>query len=694
MATTCFMSFEIHPTTMGGCGVLIHHAADVLLNAGHDVVLVLDIPEDLLRKFNEVDRLAMARPDRIRAYRVDDLCAGKTPPREDVPDIFQWTSLRFSLALEELQNRETIDFVEFFEYCGPAYYSFARRLFQPQLTATPVLGCRLHGAIEVLERFGEGLAKDRLQLSQFAFEHSSLALAETVLAPSRTYYQSYYKDLYDLPESRVVVSSPPKQPFPAAKGSPATNGPFSIAFVGRLFHIKGVDQFVHASVMLMKERPDLDFTVDLIGYDSNETPFPGAGSHYSDYLRTLIPQRLRGRFRFHGQLPHAKIAELLDTALFAVFPNRIESFCYALHEVYDAGVPVVINSLPAFMDFFQHERNCLAFSGDTPGLLDCMRRMVSDPALRNRLCRPYPVADHPIGDFYDAPVALAPLAAANQHPVSPLVVVLCTDSSDVRSSPAAASLRAADAPAGTRVICLVPAPPDGEETLWWLGSSWHCRDASNAPIEPSDIRTTDALLVLRASDSLHTSWLASCALALARRPAAGFATTWSRTHGRICPTAIDLLPELAPFDLPCRLHRVLLRTTSNQFLCDALDTTLGPMGHVGAIWEAIASFGRGIATPEALMTISEPDPLCPAPHHLKSLVMRHGERFGRVLSLLTPVIAEQLGVAHAALASSHTPAPPPPAFSVEHKIRIADELGGRTLARLALQKLTRRVKGN
>jgi hypothetical protein len=30
---------------------------------------------------------------------------------------------------------------------------------------------------------------------------------------------------------------------------------------------------------------------------------------------------------------------------------------------------------------------------------------------------------------------------------------------------------------------------------------------------------------------------------------------------------------------------------------------------------------------------------------------------------------------------------------VEHKIRIADELGGRTLARLAFQKLTRRVKG-
>ena len=31
MPTTCFVSYELHPTTMGGAGVLIHHAAEALL---------------------------------------------------------------------------------------------------------------------------------------------------------------------------------------------------------------------------------------------------------------------------------------------------------------------------------------------------------------------------------------------------------------------------------------------------------------------------------------------------------------------------------------------------------------------------------------------------------------------------------------------------------------------------------------
>ncbi|MFZ4575945.1 MAG: glycosyltransferase family 4 protein, partial [Phycisphaerales bacterium] len=643
----------------------------------------------------EVDRLAMAKPDRIRAYRVDDLCSGRVPARDDVPDIFQWTSLRFAMALDELEKRERIDFVEFFEYCGPGYYSFARRLYGRSARPGPVLGCRLHGSIEVLERFGEGLARERWQLSQFAFEQASMGLAEAVLAPSRSYYLSYYKPLYGLPDSKVVVSSPPKQAFPAAGPGPAAGAPFSIAFVGRLFHIKGVDQFVHASVILMKERPDLDFVVDLVGYDSVDTPFPGAGANYSHYLKTLIPQRLRDRFRFHGQLPHAKIAELLGSALFAVFPNRIESFCYALHEVYDAGVPVIINALPAFTDFFEHERNCLAFNGDTPGLLACMRRLVEDRGLRDRLRRPYPVADHPIGPFYDAPAALAPIAPVPGASPKPLVIVLGSDGSDVRRSPAAASLAASAASGQFEAVYLVPAPPDGEETLWWLGSSWHCRDAADAPIEPSDIRTTDALVVLLASDTLSPDWLSLCGNALARRPELAFAGTWSMTHGRVTPTTIDLLPELAPFDQPSRLHRVMLRTDPDQFLCDLLDTTLGPMGHVGAIWEAVGRHGRGIVLPEPLIGIGDHDPLRPEPLHLKSLVMRHGDHFARSLALLAPMVAEQLGAAHARLPSaapSH-PAPPPAEFTVETKIRIADELGGRTLAKLAFQKFSRRVRG-
>ena len=42
MSTILFVSYEIHPTTWGGAGVLLHHAAVQLLSEGHRVVFLLD----------------------------------------------------------------------------------------------------------------------------------------------------------------------------------------------------------------------------------------------------------------------------------------------------------------------------------------------------------------------------------------------------------------------------------------------------------------------------------------------------------------------------------------------------------------------------------------------------------------------------------------------------------------------------
>lgn len=694
MTTTCFVSYEIHPTTMGGCGVLIHHAADVLLAAGHEVVLLLDIPPDIFSQFNDRDRLTFANPARLRAFRVDDLCADFPWTPAQITDPFQWKSLRFAHALAHLSRQHAFDFVEFFEYCGPGYYALSRRLFRPD--PARVMGCRLHGSIEVLERFGQGLARDRQQLSQFAFEHASLSLAETVLVPTATYYEEYFRKLYRLEPCCTVVSSPPKQPFKHREITPSRSGHFSITFIGRLFHIKGVDQLVHACVALMKERPDLDFSVDLVGYDSPDTPFPAAGPAYSHYLLTLIPERLRSRFRFRGQMSHQAIATLLADSLFAVFPNRIESFCYALHEVYDAGVPVIINSIPAFADFFVHEQNCLAYSGRTCELITCMRRLIDDEALRSRISRPYPVADHPVGDFYASPHARRPLTQASGHVPRTQVFILCDSPQGIASSPASRSL-AAQTLAPHQCFWLIPAPQDGEETLWWLGSPWHLRDSTGRPVEPSDVTTLEAFVLLHESDALDPAWFELCAGAMQRRPASAFTGTWSRCQGAPIPSTLDLAPELAPFDHPARLHRILLRTQPDQLLCDLFDTTLGPLGHLGAVWSGCATIGQGVLLPECLVDSPRPDLLAPESRHLKSLVMRFGSTFADRLTLLAPILAEQAAHAFeagrtASPANPPRPTPPQPLHTSD-RIRIADELGGRTLARLAFSKLTRRVRG-
>ncbi len=676
MPVTCFVSYELHPTNMGGAGVLIHHAAEALLRAGHTIVFLLDMPEPAFRQLMERDVMTFPHPERIRAYRVEDLCPGVKA--KDFASVFQWKSYQFARALRAVLERERVDYVEFFEYCGAGYYAFVDRLYGVDGASDgPVLGSRLHGSLEVLDRHGHGAVRDVDRLLLHAFERGALRLSEAVLTPSHTYYERYYKDLYRLEEERVVASSPPKQPFPRVTRRPDASGPFSIAFIGRMFHLKGVDQLVHACVMLMKRRPGLNFTVDLIGYDSDESP---VANSYTAYLRTLIPARLRDRFIFHGQLTHAQVAQRLEHALFAVFPNRVESFCYALHEVYDAGVPVVVNDLPAFSDFFTHERNALVYDGTTLGLLRAMERMVDDEGLRERLRRPYAVAEQPVGGFYEHPRALRPIRG-EARPVRPLAVVIGGEG-DPAAWPAVAALRA-QTTKPERVILLAPAGSDGdeEESLWWLGRAWHARDGEGGPVEATDALTTDALAVLRWDDEPAPQWLELCAGALARRSDMAFAGTWTTdAAGVLDPLTVDVAPELYPFERGGRLARVLVRTEEGVPLSDLLDPSLGRLGHTGYLWRAVQQWGHGTLLARGFLKTRDGAEEA-KPEELQALLMRFGEGFAERLALIAGLVRR--GGGEMARAQP----------TVEQKVQIADELGGSLLAKMALRKLARRVRG-
>ncbi len=679
MGLICFASYEIHPTTAGGCGVLIHHAVDQLTAEGHQALLLLDLDVATFVQFVEHDRLGFARPGLVRAARVDDLCEDFAP----LPgaSIFQIKSLRFAHALTKLLATEPITLVEFFEYCGPGYYTFVQRLFATP-EAGPVLASRVHGSVEVLERFGGGLLRDEAHFMQHSMERRSLALSETIFVPTRSYFDAYYRPLYHIPDERVVVSSPPKQPFPKVNRRPEPGQPFSIAFIGRIFHLKGVDQLVHAAVGLMKARPELNFTVDLIGYDSADGPL---GS-YTEFLRTLIPARLRHRFEFLGQMGHQAIAQRLERALFAVFPNRVESFCYALHEAYDAGIPVIANALPAFTDFFHHERNCLLYDGTTQGLASAMNRLINDAPLRSRITRPYPVADHPLADVYSSPRALEPLCPTTSvWPEPSLVVVLCPDqATPVGDLPAVRSLRA-QASRAFRVVCLTPGASQQGETLWWCGHPWTPCDWEGRPLDPGAILTSTSLAVFDYRDEIHPSWLLLCRRGL--RPGLGFTGSWVERDGVTQAGTLDLTPELAPFRDGAMLQRVLLQTQPERPLGEILDPSLGELGHLGLIWETIQRIGPGVLLPRPLIRVADgPAPASDA--SIKSLLLRHGKGFGDRLMLATGLLAlEPRRVAGPTL----PPSSPAPSSTIEDKIAIANELGGSVLACLALRKITRRL---
>lgn len=706
MSTICFITYEIHPTNRGGCGVLLHHAAEILLQRGHDVVFLLAMPRHEFEQFRDRDRLAFPNPDHCRAYHLDELCAD-FPLRPDAfPTQPPWYAARFAHAWSRLSTLERIDFAEFFEYCGVSYYALTRRLFgrEPDQPNRPILGSRLHGAIELLDRVGSTRYLDLARYHLYALEHAALRLSEAVLTPTQTYFDEYHRDAYALSPAKAVVSQSPKLPFPRVRRRPdPAREPFTIAYIGRMFSFKGIDQLVRAGVELLSRRPSLNCTIDIIGPDANESPL---GHSYIEYLKTLIPAHLHPRFNFTGHLSHVQFSARLDSALFAVFPNQFESFCYAAHEVYDAGVPCILNDIAAWRDFFTHERNALVYDGRTDTLVAAMERLLDEPALRESLCRPYPIADNPLGTFYEAPRALEPIARPNPALPRVLCIVLC-DALDP-----ATTLRtlAAQQHAPAKTIVLRPssaesadgtdAPPLRSESFWFLGKQWHVTDERGVPLAPDEIPTLDAILVLRAGDLPAPAFLRACATALANRPDLGFAGTWARRDGTTLPSTLDLAPEAYPIEQGATPTRTLVRTHPDRLLVDLFDPALAALAEIGVLWRAVDSFGPGAMLSEPLLDLAPDTPAPIDPSLLKHLLHKYSGPFAPRLALYCGLMHDRVEALSSRLRRSAAPsnadAPlPEPRISdpsLDHKIAMADELGTRTLARLTFRKISRKLR--
>lgn len=696
----CFVTYEIHPTTRGGCGVLLHHAAELLLREGHEVIFLLDIPLHEFRSFIETDRKTFANWENCRAYHVGTLCSDAGIADSPQGHRSVWESVRFAAAWEAVERTERPDAVEFFEYCGVTYHALVRRAFsQPSGSEAkrPTIAIRLHNSLELMDRFGAVPYVDLDRYRQYALERASLRLAEAVLTPTRTYFDKLCRPLYPIDIEKVVVSQSPKLPSPAKRRIAPDGSPRTILFVGRMFAFKGVDQFVRAAVELLRRRPNLKETFELIGPDSPEGPL---GS-FTEYLRSFMPETLRARFHFTGNLTHERILERLASASFAVFPNKLESFCYALHEVYDAGVPVIINDIAGLADFFRHESNCLTYDGRTDSLVAAMERLIDDTSLRDRLSFPYPVAQEPLGKFYQDPRPRTPVlrhSEALQDSCKRTLVVVLAVGGTVALQRTLDSLRSGELkPAAT--VCLHPVEPSAHEAFWFLGRPWRLCDADGKPLPGGEVRTLDAVVVLRAGDVPDASWLNACWNALANRPDFSFAGTWGTRDGRIIPNLLDLTPEAWPFERGPASTRALIRTSPGLWLADLLDHGLGDLGEIGLVWDAIARLGPGAMLDRPLLELASETPQPPDPSLLKYLLARYGDacaerlrlyaalQHDRVLALQSQLRASA-GTSGAALVENNTAEP-----SLDHKIRIADELGGSLLAKMAWKKLSRRLRG-
>lgn len=140
--------------------------------------------------------------------------------------------------------------------------------------------------------------------------------------------------------------------------------PFRMVIVGRLDHAnKGQDIALEAMATLLKENPNLDVTLDLIG-EGKSLPM------LSELAGKL---NLRDRVKFLGNRSREYVyAHLCDYDLF-ILPSRYEGFGLTVAEAMAAKLPVLVCDLEGPCEVIDHGRVGTTFTCGDP--VDCARAM-------------------------------------------------------------------------------------------------------------------------------------------------------------------------------------------------------------------------------------------------------------------------------------------------------------------------------
>lgn len=385
--TFVFTSYELYPINAGGCGVFLFNAIQELLqDAENKVILLLDMPNHECDLFKERYQPQILNHENLRVICLSEWISD-SKLEVNYSNIFLEKSHRFYKGIQKLGNSQKVDYIEFFDYVGIGYFTVKAKKYENEFSEIQ-LGVRAHCTIDLMDIEQVPNSFDFNKLQMYQMEKESIQDADFVLVPSKAWGE-IYTTRYGVDRKKIVISPPPVRNWNDVSYV-LTEQQEDVLFYGRIFQLKGVDMLIDAAVSFMSMRPESKSLFYLVGYDglnSNNLP-------YKTELLERVPEKLRHRFVFPGHLNHEQLERLLKTVRFAVFPNYVESFCYSIHEIYNVGVPIICNGIPAFKDYFRHGENSLVYNGTSSGLLSEMMKLFDDGNLRLQISKPYDLIDN------------------------------------------------------------------------------------------------------------------------------------------------------------------------------------------------------------------------------------------------------------------------------------------------------------
>ncbi len=528
--TFAFVTLELYPTTVGGAGILLHHTITALLRNGHRVVLYLDLAEQEIQRFDQRDRHTYPNPHGLSFYDVRAMSRALEFGHALYDDAEQFRSISIAHAILSTQDKHDIDLIEFYDYCGPAfhYLSYNAAVRRP-------VAIRLHNTTEIIER-GTRSVFDKRRLFAYAMERAQLTLADLVLSPGPAYLSDEVRKLYRQElKNQEVALAPPIHPSIGAV-TYSTEGR-RILFYGRLSTFKGLDIFINAAVLAL-QNPQFRAWLDVFLIVGPEETVASALT--LDEMKSVISAEFADKFRFVGRVTHTQLLQTLADASFACFANRMESFCYAAHELHTAGIPLILADRPAFRDHFTSDD--VVFAGRTATeMAAAMIALAGDPEKRARLsARALALVEPDGADLYLEFAAQAgahradAIARGKAHPDDRLLTVFILSDGDGEAE----AITRASLPGAAFVTYVLRLSDAG--LISYAGLRW-------SPAVAGDLLgpVTAAYMFVRAGDVCHAEILREAARHLLQDDRVGAIAPWCEVAGRVRPALHAFVPEYA-----------------------------------------------------------------------------------------------------------------------------------------------------
>lgn len=197
---------------------------------------------------------------------------------------------------------------------------------------------------------------------------------DAIIAPSFS-DAAYLESLYNVDKKKITVIPPgvnPKLFHPLNKtsskllvGAAKTK---VLLYVGRIEPLKGLDMLLYAVKLLLQRRPDIKFSLWIVG--GNVSPKPKLwNKHLKEIWQLRQILGLVETVKFVGQKPQRKLPYYYNAAEMVIMPSHYESFGMVALEAMACGIPIIASNAAGVSSLLGTHFKPLVTSVNNPLLL-------------------------------------------------------------------------------------------------------------------------------------------------------------------------------------------------------------------------------------------------------------------------------------------------------------------------------------